>query len=296
MDQRIDTRISSVLQEWEVSTKNFEKAEKNIIRHIKEEYSKVFAQLEELEKRLRDMHGGKEETTASKSSMTGVMPDDKPREFRVDVASERDEDQHTMHSILTSLVVNPASLFNMKKKRQQTQQRNAEMFKVNRVRYMEEHSKLALMRLKESDRAIHQLVDDQLMTAAKSMDVIFSSAHDRINSNRSLLTQLQKDKRERPQLETTYRPLAEKLNEVLEDTIRFMYENIHDYDFPENSWISQMPSDVQCPKQREVKQASVVSIMSQMNDSTKQQVSVKQMALGSCFKWRHLYFMARNLR
>ena len=292
LDERIKARISSVLQEWEVSQKNFEKADQDMNETIKTNYSKVLTGMDELEKSLRGMTGDKEVTTATQSCMADVVPINKQREFDVDVTSETDEYQHALHSILTNLIINPASLFSMGKSsiRQEVQQRHAQTFQANKVKYMEERSLLLLMQLINSDKAISELVNHELESTAESIEFVFKSACDRINSNCSLLQQLQKkDKHERPELQKTCQPL----NEILEETMSFMYRNIQDYDFPENVWIRD-------EGQKEVKQESVVSTLLQLNlkegPENKKTVSVKQMVAGSLFKQWHLYLMARNLR
>ena len=78
----------------------------------------MFAELEELEKMLRDMSGEKQETSGRSASITEMTIDDKPREFRVDVAHEFSE-QQPLHQVLNNLFTSPANLFHMRKKSRQ---------------------------------------------------------------------------------------------------------------------------------------------------------------------------------
>ena len=152
------------------------------------------------------------------------------------------------------------------------------------------------MRLKDSDQTIRQLVDDQLLAAEKSMEYVYSNATGLINSNRLLVDELQKDKREKPQLEHTYRPLAEGLNDVLEQTISFMYTNIHEFDFPEDALKKKQhlfsPKKELTPKP----QPSVVSQIVQLTEAKSKGFFGKHMTKGSAFKQRHLFMMATNMR
>ena len=55
IDQAINKRISTILQEWEVREHHFERAEMDILKKIKEKYGTVFSDLENFEKGLRNM-------------------------------------------------------------------------------------------------------------------------------------------------------------------------------------------------------------------------------------------------
>ena len=150
------------------------------------------------------------------------------------------------------------------------------------------------MRLKDSDQTIRQLVEDQLLAAEKSMEYVYSNAAGFINSNRLLVDELQKDKREKPQLQQTYRPLAEGLNDVLEQTISFMYTNIHEFDFPEDAL--KKKQNILSPQRKPKPQPSVVSEIVQLTDAKSQGFFGKHMPKGSAFKQRHLFMMATNMR
>jgi hypothetical protein len=167
------------------------------------------------------------------------------------------------------------------------------------VKYMEERAGLVFSRLKDSEQTIRQLVDDQLRTAEKSMGFVFSNAMGLIGSNRSLTAELQSDRGRNPKITETYRPVADRLNEVLEATISFMYETLHDYDYPEGHWKTkqQIYRKGRVGSVTKGPLASLVSGMFPVTDqSGKEHAIAKQLQPESAFKRRHLFSMACNMR
>ena len=290
IDQAIDERLSSVLQNWEVRRKHFFNAEEKIMLAIKESYGYVLDRLEDLEKTLRSATGSDtsyDDKFKRSISLQGEMQG-RNKDFKVEVAHEFGFEQR---GILRRLLTNPAALFRVESRKKQYK-KDAVKYHKNKVQFMKDKAKLVLDRMKDSDETLRQLVQKQMDCAEANTKTAYRETSDLLQSNKSLLEELAKERRNGKEIYDTYKPLATELDAILEDTIGFGYKNIVEYDFPEGS-LSPYQGDVQM---RDNSKMSMLTSLHKVQDANKKQFFMKVIAKNSAFKRRHLYFIARNLR
>ena len=233
LDNAIDLRISTVLQNWEVERKLFTAMESEMTTSLSIRMAVIEDTLSTVEAELRNLAGDPTESRSLGHSRNELRsPLDKTQEakdFKLEFSPEfmsQPESEKLIHALF-----NPSMLFKIKDRQKEIRD-SAEKFQRSRTDFMKERSQTVLKALQGNGPVIKQLVDDQL---AHTKDYILSKtkhAQQVIDSNRSLIKAVWKDRRERHQIEDLYKPHEDTFNELFENALKFKNANILEYEYP----------------------------------------------------------------